>query len=408
MSTRAGCWWSGPFRPMEERPERLQRIRRVAGIPQPAAFPAQPGPFEIPARTHATLLLDQTCLTTAYPELTVSGGKDAVVTVGYAESLYLPAAPGSRSREKGNRDEVEGKQFIGARDQFIPDGGSRRTFRPLWWRAYRYLELDVETKDQPLTIEDLRATYVGYPFERRAQFDGGSAGSQPDSGRGLAHGAPVRPRNLHGLPVLRTAPIRGRHARAMPDFDFQFRRRAPDAQCHRPDRRLAAGRCLHHEPLPDAAGAVHSGLLAVVDRDGAGLLVVCGRPGLRPPHAARRARRVELFRRVPEEGRLARPAAVVALLRLGAGVALGRAAAGSRWLIGALRPAAAAGVPLGSGVGNRGGAAAGSPRFIGRARSSFAKRRSGFTGMPAGACTPIRRPNSNFRSTPIPWRCWEM
>jgi hypothetical protein len=42
---------------------------------------------------------------------------------------------------------------------------------------------------------------------------------------------------------------------------------------------LVAGRCVHHEPLPDAAGAVHTRLLAVVDRDGAGLLVVCGRPG---------------------------------------------------------------------------------------------------------------------------------
>jgi hypothetical protein len=164
-----------PIPAMEERPERLQRIRRVAGIPQPAGFPAQPGPFEIPAWTHATLLLDQTYLTTAYPELTVSGGKDAVVTVGYAESLYLPAAPGRSSQEKGNRNEVEGKQFIGARDRFIPDGGSRRTFRPLWWRAYRYVELDVETKDEPLTIEDLRATFVGYPFQRRAQFDGGSS-----------------------------------------------------------------------------------------------------------------------------------------------------------------------------------------------------------------------------------------
>ncbi len=163
-----------PIPAMEERPGRLQKVRRVAGIPQPAAFPAQPEPLAIPARTHATLLLDQTYLTTAYLELTVSGGKDAVITLGYAESLYLPAARGSFSREKGNRNEVEGKQFIGARDQFIADGGSRRTFRPLWWRAYRYLELDIETKDSRLTIEDLQATYVGYPFERRAQFDGGS------------------------------------------------------------------------------------------------------------------------------------------------------------------------------------------------------------------------------------------
>ena len=61
-----------PIPAIEERPERLQKIRRVTGIPEPAAFPALPGPFEIPARTHATLLLDQTYLTTAYPELTVS------------------------------------------------------------------------------------------------------------------------------------------------------------------------------------------------------------------------------------------------------------------------------------------------------------------------------------------------
>jgi hypothetical protein len=163
-----------PIPAMEERPERLQRIRRAAGIPQPTAFPAQAEPFQIPARTHATLLLDQTYLTTAYPELTVSGGKDAVIALGYAESLYLPGAPGSWNREKGNRNEVEGKQFIGARDEFIADGGARRTFRPLWWRTYRYLELDVVTQDAPLTIEDLRATCVGYPFERRAHFDGSS------------------------------------------------------------------------------------------------------------------------------------------------------------------------------------------------------------------------------------------
>ena len=163
-----------PIPAMEERPERLQRIRRVAGIAQPDPFPAQPGRFEIPARTHATLLLDQTYLTTAYPELTISGGKEAMVTMGYAEALYQQAASGNNRWEKGNRDEVEGKRFVGVRDHFIADGGKRRTFRPLWWRAYRYLELDVETKDEPLTIEDLQATYTGYPFERRAQFDGGA------------------------------------------------------------------------------------------------------------------------------------------------------------------------------------------------------------------------------------------
>jgi len=159
---------------MEERAERLQSVRRVSGSAQPASFPAQPQPFQVPAHTHATLLLDQTYLTTAYPELTVSGGASAIIRLGYAEALYQPMAPGSGAMEKGNRNEIEGKQFVGARDRFIADGGPRRTFRPLWWRAYRYLELDIETRGEPLTVEDLRATYVGFPFARRAQFDVGA------------------------------------------------------------------------------------------------------------------------------------------------------------------------------------------------------------------------------------------
>jgi alpha-L-rhamnosidase len=160
--------------PMEEEtPERLQKVRRSIGIPAPARFPAAAEPVRIPPATRATLLLDQTHLTTGYPELEVSGGRDAVVRLHYAESLFLP------NGEKGNRDEVEGKQFVGYYDEFVADGGAHRLFRPLWWRTWRYLELDIETKGDPLTIDDLRATAVGFPFERRARFDADA----PDVGR---------------------------------------------------------------------------------------------------------------------------------------------------------------------------------------------------------------------------------
>ncbi len=160
---------------MEERTERLQKLRRATGVEATGAFPAEAVRVRIPAATRAVLLLDQTYLTTAYPELTVSGGRDAVVRMRYAESLFEPPAPGSRSMRKGNRDEVEGKVFIGNHDEFVPDGGSRRRFRPLWWRTYRYLELDIETRDQALEIEDLTGTYVGFPFERRAEFNADDA-----------------------------------------------------------------------------------------------------------------------------------------------------------------------------------------------------------------------------------------
>jgi alpha-L-rhamnosidase len=149
---------------MEERPERLQKTRRASGIPAPANFPSQTEAVAIPAGTHAVILLDQTHLTTAYPELTITGGRDALVRMRYAESMF----------PKGNRDEVEGKTFAGNFDEFVADGGVRRTFRPLWWRTYRYLELDIQTKGDPLTVDDLRATYVGYPFERRVKFEAGA------------------------------------------------------------------------------------------------------------------------------------------------------------------------------------------------------------------------------------------
>jgi alpha-L-rhamnosidase len=117
----------------------------------------------VPAGTHARLLLDQTYLTTGYPELVLSGGKNAALKISYAEALF----------PKSNRDEVEGKQFIGNSDEFVMDGGSGRVFRPLWWRTWRYVQLDIQTQGEPLTIDDLRSTYVGYPFARRAKFEGG-------------------------------------------------------------------------------------------------------------------------------------------------------------------------------------------------------------------------------------------
>lgn len=159
----------------EERAERLQKLRAAEGIARPSVFPAGKEPVTIPAGTRVRLLLDQTYLTTAYPELVVSGGRDAVVKMWYAETLFEPQRAGTRGLDKGNRNDVEGKRFIGFYDEFVADGGRGRSFRPLWWRTYRYLQLEIETKGEPLTIEDLHATFTGYPFERRARFESDSA-----------------------------------------------------------------------------------------------------------------------------------------------------------------------------------------------------------------------------------------
>ncbi len=156
-----------PIPQMELTPQRLKALRSAQGATPPAAFPAQPAAFTILANTKASLLLDQGHLTCAFPELAVNGGSGATIRLAYTEALFAQSKP---RRVKGNRDEVEGKEFTGYADTFVADG-QRRLYRPLYWRTYRYLKLEIETQSQPLTIEDLRGVYTGYPFVKKAHFD---------------------------------------------------------------------------------------------------------------------------------------------------------------------------------------------------------------------------------------------
>ncbi len=155
-----------PF--MEETPERFVAVRDAAGVQVPAAFPAKVAPLTVPANVKARVLVDRGHLTTAYPELVTSGGKGARVRIAYAEALVGPDG-----RTKGNRNEIAGKTLRGYSDVFVSDGGSRRLYRPLWWRTYRYIELTIETGAEPLILDDFAGVYTGYPFEMKARLDTG-------------------------------------------------------------------------------------------------------------------------------------------------------------------------------------------------------------------------------------------
>jgi alpha-L-rhamnosidase len=155
--------------PLEEQLlERMRTVRKAEGVTASETFLHSGQPLTIPAHTSALLLFDQGYLTTAYPELTVSGGAGASVDLAYAETLYI-----RKNVDKGNRNDVEGKQFYGPADTYLADGGAHRTYRPLFWRTYRYLELRVKTANQPLAIEDLHGTFTAFPFKKKAQFEVG-------------------------------------------------------------------------------------------------------------------------------------------------------------------------------------------------------------------------------------------
>jgi alpha-L-rhamnosidase len=148
-------------------PETLQRltaVRRSEGTRVDGVFLSGSAPLTVPANSTVTVLLDQGVETVAYPELITSGGKGSTVRLMYGEALI------DSNRNKGNRNEIEGKHLVGLYDLFHPDGGTNRLFRPLWFRCYRYLQLDIITGDEPLVVADLHGMHTGYPFVPRASF----------------------------------------------------------------------------------------------------------------------------------------------------------------------------------------------------------------------------------------------
>lgn len=170
-----GMSWGGDWNlvpstlpPREMTYQRIPLLRYATGVNVPSEFPAKKVPVTVPANTTAVLLLDQTVETNAYITLEFSGGKDAGISIGYAEALYEKGTNGSR---KGNRNDVDGKEFIGRIDSLISNGLDNQTFTTLNFRTYRYIRLIIHTKSEPVTINDLYGTFTAYPFKRTSVFN---------------------------------------------------------------------------------------------------------------------------------------------------------------------------------------------------------------------------------------------
>lgn len=144
-------------------------------------------PALVPAHATARVLFDRGSMTTAYPELAVSGGRGAAVRITYAEALVDPQG------RKANRNEVAGRAARGLVDTLACDGGAGRRWSPLYWRAWRYMQIEVHTADEPLSLDALGAHFTGYPFAERASL----SGSDPVLARIWAVGTRTARMNAH-------------------------------------------------------------------------------------------------------------------------------------------------------------------------------------------------------------------
>ncbi|MBN1478953.1 alpha-L-rhamnosidase [candidate division KSB1 bacterium] len=160
------CWMLTPRQipPLQESLQRSAIIRRADGVEVHDGFLTGQKPLVIPANTKASILLDNTVLTTAYPEFLLSGGKETTLKLSYAEAMMTP------DLLKVHRDKIEDLILRGYYDMWHLDGGDNRFYVPLWFRTYRYVQIDIETADDPLTIHDFYCFFTAYPFEEKASF----------------------------------------------------------------------------------------------------------------------------------------------------------------------------------------------------------------------------------------------
>ena len=163
--------------PMRHSPVGNIRLARVDGIVA-RRFPG--APVTVPAHSRASLLLDMGRVLAAYPSLRVSGGAGAEVKLTYCEALYDADAHGTDPLEASrirltDRASVKNGVALGLTDTFEPDGADHRLFQPFWWRTWRFVQVEVATADQPLTLVDFAAAETGYPFEQRGWFHSSDA-----------------------------------------------------------------------------------------------------------------------------------------------------------------------------------------------------------------------------------------
>ncbi len=118
-------------------------------------------PLTIDPNTRLRVLIDLEDYVCAYVELLTEGGSGGSVRWHWEEALYHKRERDRSS--KGQRDGVDGKYFDGFGDQFRPAGTCH--FSTLWWRCGRYIELVIETSEEPLTMKAGRLYETRYPYK---------------------------------------------------------------------------------------------------------------------------------------------------------------------------------------------------------------------------------------------------
>lgn len=120
----------------------------------------------IPPATRMRALVDLESYYCTELSMRLGASAGAAVEVRWAESLFED----TDFRIKGRRDIIEGKFFFGIGDKILAATARATECTPIFWRAGRFLQVEVETREFPLTIEHFALRETRHPADLHLDF----------------------------------------------------------------------------------------------------------------------------------------------------------------------------------------------------------------------------------------------
>lgn len=138
------------------------------------AFLKEEKELVIPAYTEEIVELDGGEEMTGYIRAAFSGGKGAAVSLLYSEAYVQEGFAGpEKIPVKGDRTDKENGHLQGYADFYDPAGmGTRREqeiYEPYWFRTFRFVRLNIKTKEEKLVLHGLDYEETGYPLTAAAR-----------------------------------------------------------------------------------------------------------------------------------------------------------------------------------------------------------------------------------------------
>ena len=169
-----------PIPAMKQVPKRFSGVKKIRGSlfskEDWDLFLQGEKVLQVPAHTKEVVEITAGEEECGFLQLSLSEGEGAKVHILCSESYCsrVEVAPdGQQHPVKGDREDAEGGQLSGYTDEYTVAGAGKEdapeTYEPFWFRTFRFIRLEIETKDAPLSLLGFSYEETGYPLEIKAK-----------------------------------------------------------------------------------------------------------------------------------------------------------------------------------------------------------------------------------------------